>query len=84
MALNSISVSPLHLKMIRVYCQRVLKMKNQETGVVLNGRVLGPLKADESFSLADFGLMERFVNYQYGEKIRKILKDPNVQGGGTN
>lgn len=74
LAANLLSASDLHLKMIRVYCQRVLKLKNQESGVVLNGRLLGPLKADESFSVADYGLMERFVNYQYGEKVRKVLQ----------
>lgn len=80
LASSLLSASDLHLKMIRVYCQRVLKMKNQESGVILNGRVLGPLKDSESFSVADFGLMERFVNFQYGEKIRKVLTDANVQG----
>lgn len=84
LAKNMLSASDLHLKMIRVYCQRVLKMKNQESGVVLNGRIVGPLKESESFSVADFGLMERFVNFQYGEKIRKVLIDPNVQGDLTS
>lgn len=84
LAANMLSASSLHLKMIRVYAQRVLKMKNQESGVVLNGRVLGPLASSDSFSVADYGLMERFVNFQYGEKVRKVLKDPSVQGEVTS
>lgn len=84
LAANVLSASSLHLKMIRVYCQRVLKLRNQESGAVLNGRLLGPLKDAESFSVADFGLMERFVNFQYGEKIRKVMADPNLQGDVTS
>lgn len=84
LASNLLSASSLHLKMIRVYCQRVLKLKNQESGVVLNGRVVGPLRDSESFSVADYGLMERFVTFQYGEKVRKVLSDPEVQGDLTS
>uniref|UniRef100_A0A1B0DJK7 Uncharacterized protein n=1 Tax=Phlebotomus papatasi TaxID=29031 RepID=A0A1B0DJK7_PHLPP len=70
-----LSSTTLHLKMLRVYCQRVLKLKKSENGVIMNGRILAPLATKEIFTTEDFGLLERFSYLQYGEKIRKTLKE---------
>uniref|UniRef100_A0A1L8E1R7 Putative glycoprotein glucosyltransferase n=1 Tax=Nyssomyia neivai TaxID=330878 RepID=A0A1L8E1R7_9DIPT len=70
-----LSSTTLHLKMLRVYCQRVLKLKKSENGVVMNGRILAPLSASDLFTTDDFSLLERFSYLQYGEKIRKTLKE---------
>lgn len=65
----------IHLKMLRVYCQRVLKMKASKNGLVANGRVLGPFDEEEYFDSEDFGLLEKFINLQYTDKIRRALKE---------
>lgn len=81
---SGLSSTPLHVKMIRVYCQRVLKFGNQRQGIVLNGRVLGPLAANEVFSVNDFSLMDRFATFQYGDKIKKVLRDAVIDEGNIN
>lgn len=70
----------MHLKMLRVYCQRVLKMKASSSGLVANGRVIGPFEADEYFDSDDFGLLEKFMNLQYTDKIRQALKEATEDG----
>lgn len=70
---TSLPIQDLSLKMLRVYCQTVLKMANENRGVVANGRVLGPFDDDEEFILEDFSLLERYSFTTYAEKIQKIL-----------
>ncbi|XP_055694605.1 UDP-glucose:glycoprotein glucosyltransferase [Lutzomyia longipalpis] len=70
-----LSSTTLHLKMLRVYCQRVLSLKKSENGVIMNGRILAPLTKPDIFTTDDFSLLERFSYLQYGEKIRKTLKE---------
>lgn len=74
-AVNDIlSESELHIKMLRVYAQRVLQLKATQNAVISNGRVFGPLKDGEIFAIDDFALIERLHNFLHGEKIRKALK----------
>uniref|UniRef100_A0A182QRW2 UDP-glucose:glycoprotein glucosyltransferase n=1 Tax=Anopheles farauti TaxID=69004 RepID=A0A182QRW2_9DIPT len=63
-----------HLKMLRVYCQRVLKLKASGSTVMANGRMLGLFEADEFFDTEDFSLLESFNALQYTDKIRTALK----------
>lgn len=68
--------------MLRVYSQRVLNLKESERAVVANGRVLGPLEENESFSIDDFNLLERFSSTVYLEKINNALtKDSDEEDG---
>lgn len=60
--------------MLRVYCQRVLSLKAGERAVIANGRVLGPLYEDESFTIEDFSLLERFSRSSYLDKINLSLQ----------
>lgn len=69
-----LSESELHMKMLRVYVQRVLQLKASQSAVVSNGKVFGPLKDDEIFAIDDFALIERLHNYLHGDKIRSALK----------
>lgn len=69
-----ISESELHMKMLRVYAQRVLQLKASQNAVIANGRVFGPLKDDEIFAVDDFALIERLHSSLHGEKIRSALK----------
>lgn len=64
----------LHLKLLRVYSQRVLKLKASQNTVVSNGKIHGPLNDDEMFTVEDFALVERLSNHHHGDKIRVVLK----------
>lgn len=69
-----LSATELHIKMLRVYCQRVLQLNAAQHAVLSNGHIIGPLGDNETFSTDDFGLVERFANHQYGDKIRETLQ----------
>lgn len=64
----------LHLKMIRVYCQRVLKFKSGATSVIINGKIFGPLDDNESFTTDDFSLLDKINQQQYISKVKESLK----------
>lgn len=69
-----LSESELHVKMLRVYAQRVLQLKASQSAVVSNGKIFGPLKPDETLAVDDFALIERLHNFLHGEKIRSALR----------
>lgn len=69
-----LSATELHMKMLRVYCQRALHLSAGQHAVLANGHIIGPLAETESFTTDDFGLVERFANHQYGDKIRETLQ----------
>lgn len=69
-----LSATELHIKMLRVYSQRVLHLKAGQNAVLSNGHIIGPLGDSEAFTTDDFGLIERFANHQYGDKIRDTLQ----------
>lgn len=70
---SNLPAQEMSLKMLRVYCQRVLKMNAEQRGVIANGRVLGPLDDNEEFTIDDFALLERYSFATYGEKIQKVI-----------
>lgn len=72
-----LSESELHLKMLRVYAQRVLQLKSAQSAVISNGKILGPLKENELFAVDDFALIERMHSFLHGDKIREALKKYN-------
>lgn len=69
-----LSESELHMKMLRVYAQRVLQLKASQRAVISNGRILGPLRSDEVFAVDDFALIERLHSFLHGDKVRDALK----------
>lgn len=69
-----LSESELHMKMLRVYSQRVLQLKASQSAVISNGKILGPLNEKEVFAVDDFALIERLHSFLQGEKIREALK----------
>lgn len=74
-AINDIlSESELHVKMLRVYSQRVLHLKASQSATITNGKILGPLDSSEVFTSEDFGLIERLSNHQHADKIKPILR----------
>lgn len=62
------------MKMLRVYCQRALNVKAADSAIISNGNVIGPLNDNELFTTDDYGLIERFANHQYADKVRKLLQ----------
>lgn len=72
-----LSESELHMKMLRVYAQRVLQLKATQSAVISNGKILGPLNEKEIFTVDDFTLIERLHNFLHGDKIRDALKKYN-------
>ncbi|XP_073840354.1 UDP-glucose-glycoprotein glucosyltransferase [Musca autumnalis] len=68
-----ISSTELHMKILRVYSQRVLNLKPSERLVIGNGKIIGPILDAELFGIEDFGLIDRFNSIQYGDKLRKSL-----------
>lgn len=69
-----LSSTDLHMKLIRSYCQRVLGLRSSEKLVLINGKILGPLRENEVFSSDDFSLIERISSHHYVDKIRSVLK----------
>lgn len=69
-----LSETELQLKLLRIYSQRVLKLKASQNAVISNGKIYGPLNDDELFTTDDFALVERLSNHHHGDKIRPILK----------
>ncbi|XP_023293347.2 UDP-glucose:glycoprotein glucosyltransferase [Lucilia cuprina] len=68
----------LHMKILRVYAQRVLNLKANERLVIGNGKIIGPIGTNEQFGIEDFGLIDRFNAIQYGDKLRKVLKQKSL------
>jgi UDP-glucose:glycoprotein glucosyltransferase len=60
--------------MLRVYNKRVLNLNAGVRALVANGRLLGPIENDETFTIEDFALLERFSFATYLEKINKALE----------
>ncbi|KAG7169373.1 UDP-glucose:glycoprotein glucosyltransferase 1-like [Homarus americanus] len=60
-------------KIHSLYCRKVLSIAPRIRTVVANGRMLGTLKKDEKFVQEDFGLLEKYVQSTYGEKITEVL-----------
>ncbi|KAH1001727.1 hypothetical protein HUJ04_005706 [Dendroctonus ponderosae] len=71
---SKVSAQELNLKMLRVYSQRVLDLKEEQRAIVANGRVLGPLDDGELFTNEDFSLLERFTSASYLDKISKAFE----------
>lgn len=67
----------LHLKMLRVYCQRVLKFKSGVEAVITNGRIFGPLDEGEKLTVDDFNLLDKINQQQYISKVKEALKSVN-------
>lgn len=69
-----LSDTELQMKLLRIYSQRVLKLKASKVAIISNGKVYGPLDDYEIFTSDDFALVERLSNHHHGDKIRTVLK----------
>jgi UDP-glucose:glycoprotein glucosyltransferase len=69
-----LKAAELHLKMLRVYCQRVLKFKSDDTSIIANGKIYGPFDEGELFTSDDFNLLDKINQRNYIDKIKVALK----------
>lgn len=69
-----LSESELHMKLLRVYSQRVLQLKASQSTIIANGKILGLFNTNELFTVDDFALIERLCNHQHADKIKPILR----------
>ncbi|XP_052863855.1 UDP-glucose:glycoprotein glucosyltransferase [Anopheles cruzii] len=76
--LGFLPATQIHLKMLRVYCQRVLKLRASAGTIMANGRLLGVFETDEYFETEDYGLLDSFNGLQYTDKIRTALKQASL------
>ncbi|XP_058056103.1 UDP-glucose:glycoprotein glucosyltransferase [Anopheles bellator] len=76
--LGFLPATQMHLKMLRVYCQRVLKLRASASTIMANGRLLGVFETDEYFETEDYGLLDSFNGLQYTDKIRTALKQASL------
>lgn len=68
--------------MLRVYSQKVLKLKESQRAIIANGRVLGPFDENEAFTIEDFSLLERFSSSVYLDGITKTLTNSDEEDDG--
>ncbi|CAB3237406.1 unnamed protein product [Arctia plantaginis] len=61
------------LKASRVLCARSLRLRAGARALVHNARLIGPFSDDETFTLEDFTLLERFTNQAYADKLSEVL-----------
>lgn len=61
------------LELQQEHASRVLGFPAGARGIVCNGRVLGPLEAEEEFTPDDFALLERFTMSVHVDKIYTAL-----------
>uniref|UniRef100_A0A6A7FWQ9 UDP-glucose:glycoprotein glucosyltransferase 1-like isoform X2 n=2 Tax=Hirondellea gigas TaxID=1518452 RepID=A0A6A7FWQ9_9CRUS len=57
------------------FSSKVVGVAGGQRVVVANGRLLGPLDADENFMLEDFALLEKYTASVLTDKIIEIVKD---------
>ena len=57
----------------KLLAQNVLAFEQGQNGVLLNGRLIGPLEPEESFGSDDFSLLDKYSMSQFGEKLVNSL-----------
>ncbi|XP_076453817.1 UDP-glucose:glycoprotein glucosyltransferase 1-like isoform X2 [Babylonia areolata] len=63
-----------------VFASRVLGFTAGQRGMVVNGKVYGPLEAEETFTQDDFGLLEKLVSVQSGIKLKHQVQGLQLPG----
>jgi UDP-glucose:glycoprotein glucosyltransferase len=63
-----------------VYCRRVLGLRGGQTAILANGRLVGPLEEDESFSEQDYSMLVQLDNSSYAHAVAEAVGDVAVGG----
>ena len=71
MGQDSRDVFTLH----KFWASKVAGLQASSAAVISNGRMLGPFDNEESFTLEDFALLEKFTGTTLTDKITEIVKD---------
>lgn len=73
---QAVQKSSYGLDLHRLLVRRALPdFQPGQLGLVVNGRVIGPLDKDEEFTADDFALLERHTMATAGEKILQFIQD---------
>ncbi|XP_043227369.1 UDP-glucose:glycoprotein glucosyltransferase 1-like isoform X2 [Amphibalanus amphitrite] len=67
------SLPAAHLADCVTYVRRVLHVPAGARALVVNGQLVGPLRADEPFGEDDFALLEKFTTSSYAGQLEKKL-----------
>lgn len=73
-----LELSEIDLKSFNSYATDVLNFGSGQSGVVTNGRILGPFDEDEDFLIDDFALLEQHTLKGSVNKILNILKESGL------
>ena len=57
----------------RIFNEKVLSFETGQNGLIVNGRILGPLSKSEVFGSDDFSLLDKFSISSFGEKLVNAL-----------
>ena len=57
----------------KIFAEKTLNFALGQNGILLNGRIIGPLEPTEVFSTDDFNLLDKFSMAGFGEKLVNTL-----------
>ncbi len=63
------SVDDEEFQIHRIYAEKALGFGAGDNGLLINGKVIGPLASEESFGADDFNLLDKFSMGLFGEKL---------------
>ncbi|KAK7090839.1 UDP-glucose:glycoprotein glucosyltransferase 1-like isoform X2 [Littorina saxatilis] len=63
-----------------IFVSRVLGFTDTQRGIVVNGKVFGPLDVGETFTPDDFSLLEKLVSKQSGTKLKEQVEGIGITG----
>lgn len=71
-------MSKIDLGFYNGYSVEALNFEKGQSGVITNGRILGPFDENEDFIIDDFALLEQHTLKGSVNKIIDILKDSGI------
>ena len=54
---------------------KAVKVSPESRAVIINGKLVGPLRDDEEFTAGDFNLLEKYSMNLYGNKLKGLVHD---------
>ncbi|KAF7667781.1 hypothetical protein LDENG_00047960 [Lucifuga dentata] len=63
----------------QLFCRDVLKLNSGQGAVVSNGRILGPFKEQEEFTVEDFHLLEKITLSSSAKKVKAKVKQMGMK-----
>lgn len=54
---------------------KIVGVTPESRAVIINGKLVGPLREEEDFTAGDFNLLEKYSMNLYGNKLRDLVPD---------